>query len=172
MRTTSDLNKRDGVQRVTGVSVYTRSSLKTKVLKDLTGISSSGFHQLWVQIQHNKLRSILLCVTYRPPDCPTNCFVDDFMDTYTQALTRGKKIFVVGDLNCDMLKILPETDTLSNLCSSLNLTQLLTSQPRVTMQSSSLIDVIMASNTAIVVESGVVESRISQTIIWYTQCLT
>ena len=40
------------------------------------------------------------------------------------------------------------------------------------MQSSSLIDVIMASNTAIVVESGVVESRISQTIIWYTQCLT
>ena len=98
--------------------VYTRSSLKTKVLKDLTGISSSGFHQLWVQIQHNKLRSILLCVTYRPPDCPTNCFVDDFMDTYTQALTRGKKIFVVGDLNCDMLKILPETDTLNNLCSS------------------------------------------------------
>ena len=107
-----------GVQRVTGVCVYTRSSLKTKVLKDLTGISSSGFHQLWVQIQHNKLRSILLCVTYRPPDCPTNCFVDDFMDTYTQALTRGKKIFVVGDQNCDMLKILPETDTLNNLCSS------------------------------------------------------
>ena len=76
--------------------VYTHSSLKTKVLKDLTGISSSGFHQLWMQIQHNKLRSILLCVAYRPPDCLTNCFVDDFMDTYTQALTRGKEIFVSG----------------------------------------------------------------------------
>ena len=133
---------------------------------------SSDFHQLWVQIQHNKLRSILLCVTYRSPDCPTNCFVDDFMDTYTQALTRGNENFVVGDLNCNMLKILPETDALNNLCSSLNLTQLITSPTRITMQSSSLIDVIMASNIAIVVESGVMESHISQTIIWYTQCLT
>ena len=56
-----------------------------------------------------------------------------------------RKSLSVGDLNCDMLKILPETDALNNLCSSLNLTQLITSPTRVTMQSSSLIDV-MASN--------------------------
>ena len=67
------LNKTGG-----GVCVYTRRSLKTKVLRDLTGISNSGFHQLWLQIQHDKLKSFLLCVTYRPPDCPTSCFVDNF----------------------------------------------------------------------------------------------
>ena len=86
------LNKSGG-----GVCVYTRCSLKIKVLKDLSGISALGFHQLWIQVQHNKLKSILLCVTYRPPDCSTICF-EDFADKYSQALTYGKEIFVMGDL--------------------------------------------------------------------------
>ena len=67
------------------------------MLKDLSGISALGFHQLWIQVQHNKLKSILLCVTYRPPDCSTICF-EDFADKYSQALTYGKEIFVMGDL--------------------------------------------------------------------------
>ena len=77
-------------------------------------------------------------------------------------------MLVVGDLNCDMLKILPETHALNNLCSYLNLTQLITSPTWVIMQSSSLIDVIMASNTAIVVESGVVESHIIHHYLVYS----
>ena len=101
------LNKTGG-----GVCVYTRRSLKTKVLRDLTGISNSGFHQLWLQIQHNKLKSFLLCVTYRPPDCPTSCFVDDFMDKYSQALTHGKEIFIAGSLNCNVMKPSPDADAL------------------------------------------------------------
>lgn len=39
-----------------GLCVYTHSSLKTKVLKDLTGISNTGFHQLWLQVQHTNVR--------------------------------------------------------------------------------------------------------------------
>jgi hypothetical protein len=73
------------------------------ILKDLTEISDSGFHQLWIQIQHKKLRSILLCVRYRPPDCPVSCFTNHFMAEYTRALINGKDILVVGDLNCNFL---------------------------------------------------------------------
>ena len=80
-----------------GVCVYTRTSLKTKVLKDLTEISPSGFHQLWIQIQHKKLKSILLCATYRPPDCPVTCFVDDLMEKYSQTLSYGKEVFIAGE---------------------------------------------------------------------------
>ena len=40
-----------------GVCIYVRSSLKVKVLKDLTRISDSGMHQLWLQILH--LKSVL-----------------------------------------------------------------------------------------------------------------
>ena len=53
-----------------GVCVYTRSSLKVKRLKDMSEISDSGFHQLWMQIQLKKLRSMLLCVAYRTDYCP------------------------------------------------------------------------------------------------------
>ena len=63
--------------------VYTRAFLKVSVLKELTGISLSGFHQIWLKIQHKKIRSFLLFVTYRPPDSPVSHFVDEFMDTYS-----------------------------------------------------------------------------------------
>lgn len=84
--------------RAGGVCVYVRRSLKSKVLKDLSRNSDSGFHQLWVQVQQKKLKSFLLCVTYRTPDCPLSCFVEDFIHQYLQALTYGKSVWVVGDL--------------------------------------------------------------------------
>ena len=34
-----------------GVCAYMRRTLKSKVLKDLSGISDTGFHQLWMQVQ-------------------------------------------------------------------------------------------------------------------------
>ena len=121
-----------------GVCVYVKSTLKYTVLKDLTEISDSGFHQLWIQIQHKKLRSILLCVCYGPPDCPVSCFTNNFMAEYTRALIYGKDILVVGDLNCNLLKTTQEAEALRDICCSLNLVQLIDKPTRVTLQSSSL----------------------------------
>ena len=133
-----------------GVCIYTRTSLKVKILKELTGKSPSGFHQLWVQVQHKNLKSIIFCIVYRPPDCSVACFADEFLEKHTLALTYGKEVFIIGDLNIDILKKNQESRALMNLCSSLNLTQLITSPTRVTTQSSTLIDVIMTTNTALV----------------------
>lgn len=151
-----------------GVCVYTRASLKTKVLKELSAISNSGFQQLWLEIQHKKLKSILLCVVYRPPDCSVSCLVDDFMENYTHDLTFGKEIFVTGDLNCNMLNNCPEAHALGDLCDSLNLTQLIKIPTRVTPHSSSLIDVILASDAGLVADSGVVETHISDHYLVYS----
>lgn len=145
-----------------GVCVYTRSSLKIKRLKEMSVTSETGFQQLWVQIQLKKLKSIMLCVAYRPEYCPVSCFVDDFMDKYSQALTHGKNIIVAADLNCDMLKPhSPEATALQDLCDSVNLTQLIKEPTRVTATSSTLIDVIMTSSTDLVERSGVLQSHIS-----------
>ena len=76
-----------------------------------------------------------------------SCFGDDFMENYMDALTFGKEIFVTGDLNCNMLSDCPEAHSLGDLCDSLNLTQLIKTPTRVTSQSSSLIDVILASDS-------------------------
>jgi len=83
-----------------GVCVYTKVLLKVKVLKDLRSVSATGFHQLWLQIQHKQMKSILLCATYKPPECPIISFMDDFSDNYMKALSFGKDVFILGDLNC------------------------------------------------------------------------
>ena len=142
------------------VCAYTRKTLKSKVLKDLSGISDTGFHQLWMQVQYKTLKSFLLCVTYKPPDCNVACF-EDFRDRYTQVLVYGLPILAIGDLNCDLLVSSSKSRTLNNLCTSLKMKQLITQPTRVTETSKSLIDVIFTSNPAISVDSGIVETHIS-----------
>ena len=56
-----------------GVGVYIRVPLKAKVLKDMSSTSNSGFYQLWLQVQHKKKKSVVIWVTYRPPNCPVSC---------------------------------------------------------------------------------------------------
>ena len=55
------------------------------------------------------------------------------------------EIFVLGDLNCDLLKICCEGNNLKYLCDPLNLNHLATSPTRVMPQSPFLIDVISAT---------------------------
>ena len=158
------LSRLDGTTK-SGVCVYTPISLKVNVLTELTEISPSGFHQLWMQIQYRNLKSILLSTVYCPPDCSMTCFEDEFLEKHTLALTHGKEVIMIGHLNCDILKNSPESRVFRNLCSSLNLTQLITSPTRVTSQSSTLIDVIMTTNTALVAKSGVMENHISDQLL-------
>ena len=79
------------------------------------------------------------------------------VNNYVKALPFGMEIFVLGDLNCDLLKSCHEGNTLKDLRHTLNLTQLVTSPSRVTPQSSSLIDFILATNTSFVKETRVVD---------------
>ena len=68
---------------------------------------------------------------------------------------------MVGDLNCDLLVSSSKSRTLNNLCTSLNMNQFTTQPTRVTETSKSLIDVIFTSNPATIVDSGAVETHIS-----------
>ena len=113
-----------------------------------------------MQVLYKTLKSFLLCVTYKPPDCNVACF-KDLRDRYTQALVYGLPILVVGDLNCDLLVNSSNSRTLNNLGTSLNMKQLLTQPIRVTETSKTLIDVIFTSNTAIIVDNGIVETHFS-----------
>ena len=85
------------------------------MLKDLTS-TTSGFQQLWLQVQHKNLKSFLVCAAYRPPDCSVEYFEGEFTNTYTKALTLGMEIFVLGDLNCDLMNSCREGNTLKDLC--------------------------------------------------------
>ena len=118
-------------------------------------MSVSNFHQLWINLQCQKNKSIIICVTYRPPDTSLNCFEDLLKPNYVQALTLNKQILVLGDLNCNMLENGQERRALTNFSTELNLTQII----KTTFQT--LIDVILVSSTALVLESGVINTSFS-----------
>lgn len=79
------------------------------------------------------------------------------VNNYINSLSFGIEIFVLGDINFDLLKSCHEGDTLKDLRHTLDLTQHVTSPTRVMPQSSSLIDFILATNTSFVKETRVVE---------------
>lgn len=81
-------------------------------------------------------------------------FEGEYINNHKKALTLGM------ETRMDLLKSCREGNTLKDLCDTLNLTQLVTSPTRVTLQSSSLTDVILATNTAVVKETRVVEYHI------------
>ena len=138
-----------------GVCIYVRNDFKTKVLKNLSYISPVGFHQLWLQIQVNKNKSMIVCVTYRPPDCPVTCIWDELKPKFIEALLLGKEIIILGDMNCNLLKTsCYESKILLDTCSELHLTQLIKDPTRITSQTSSLLDVIMISSSSKVKIAG------------------
>ena len=152
-----------------GVCVYTRAALKVKRLKDTSRISESGFHQLWIQIQLNRLKYFVFCVIYWPDYCPVSCFVDDFMDNYSQVLILGKPLLITGNLNCNLLKpSCSKAVALLDCYKSVNLTQLISEPTRVTDTSSTLLDVIITSNTNLVENSGVLPCHISDHYLVHT----
>jgi exonuclease III len=59
------LNKRGG-----GVCAYIRNEIKVSKLNEISSVSENYFHQLWLKLQSKKLKSIVICISYRPPECP------------------------------------------------------------------------------------------------------
>ena len=131
-------------------------------MKDLSTISSKGFQQLWFQIKQRNLRSILICVVYRPPNCPISCLEEMLVpNNMTHALTLNKDFLIAGDLNCNLLSSNVDSSPLRGLCENFNLKQLITSPTRVSRHHESLIDVIISSNPTLIKDSGVKEITIS-----------
>ena len=144
-----------------GVCAYIRDNLKGKEVTDLSSTSENGFQQLWVRIQHIKLKSFLLCVVYRPPDCEITCLEEYLTPSIIEALLYGKDIIITGDLNCDLLSNKPESQVLKDLCTMLNLSHIISKPTRVTKESASLLDVILTTNSHQVISSAVLENTIS-----------
>jgi hypothetical protein len=72
----------------------------------------------------------------------------------------NQPIFVLGDLNCNMLHDGPNRKAHVEVSTELNLQQIIKKPTRITDTTQSLIDVILVSNTASVLESSVLNSAI------------
>ena len=150
-----------------GVCAYICTLLKAHILKDLSGTSKNWFQQLWLQVQYRKIKSFVICVAYRPPDCHISCFEDHLKPLSTYALMLNKSVIILGNLNCNLLYENPEGTSLLSFASETNFRQLITSPTRITESCRSLIDVVMTSTPDLVHESGVINTSISDHFLVY-----
>nr|XP_058960856.1 uncharacterized protein LOC131787797 [Pocillopora verrucosa] len=143
-----------------GVCAYVRKDLKSSVLKELSSISERNFHQLWLNVQCKKLKSTIICVTYRPDDSPLCSFEEVLKPSCL--LLLDKPITILGDLNCDGLKKTgTEYKALEKFCTDMNLKQFITKPTRITVTTQSLLNVILVSSNNSVLVSGIIHRPIS-----------
>ena len=145
-----------------GVCAFANSNFKYFQVKELSYITESGSHQLWLKVQVGNFRSLLVCMAYRPPNTPLSCFESESSDVLTSAMSLNIPLYIVGDLSFNLLNISDTgSKTLLDLCNTFNLTQLIESPTRITESSGSLIDVMLTSNKNLVSKASVLANSIS-----------
>ena len=90
------------------------------------------------------IKPLLICVLYRPPNSSDKFFY--ILSTMlNKALDLDGEVLVMGDFNCDLLsgKLDSKTQTLVSIMDGSLLTQLIVSPTRVTMNSRTLIIIII-----------------------------
>ena len=126
---------------------FCNSNSKCFQPKELSYITESGFHQLWLKVKVGNFRSFLICTAYRPPNTPLSCFESQSSDSLTPPMSLNIPLFIVGDLTRNLLNISDTgSKTLLYLCNTFNLTQLIESPTRIAETSESLIYVMLASS--------------------------
>ena len=150
------LNGRNGG----GVCFYIRTSINYIVRKDL---EFANLENLSVEISKPRAKPFVVSSWYRPPNSSSELF-GDFEAFVGRLDSEGKKYYIMGDLNCNMLPtscININTQTLLNIADIYNLKQLIREPTRITPSSSTLIDVIFTSHPNNISCSGVSHISIS-----------
>ena len=75
-----------------GVCAYVRKNIESSLMKELTQISDTSCHQLWMNLQYKKTKSLLVCVSYRPPDCSLDCFENFFKPKISKHLVCENRL--------------------------------------------------------------------------------
>ena len=144
-----------------GVCIYLRSSINYKISDDL---APSELEAVCVEIIKPHSKPFLFTTVYRPPSASSEFF--DLFEKLIKAIdNENKEMYVLGDLNCDILKTDKDSNTPTKKIKSLydlyQLSQLIDEATRITMTTSSLIDHIVTNTQEKISDSGVIHTGIS-----------
>ena len=157
-----DIIRKDRSRNGGGVCIYLRSSINYKIRSDLI---SSDLEAVCVEITKPHSRPFIVTTVYRPPNASSD-FFDHFEKLIKQIDDEDKEMYLMGDLNCDMLKKeklsnnMP-TKKLNSVYELYQLSQLIDEATRITMTTSSLIDHITTNTPEKISHSGVIHTGIS-----------
>ena len=109
-------------------------------------------------------KPFIVTTVYRPPSASSKFF--DYFEKLIKAIdNESKEMYILGGLNCDVMKADKDSNTPNKKIKSLyelyQLSQLIDKPTRVTMTTSSLIDHIVTNTPEKISDSGVIHTSIS-----------
>lgn len=152
----------DRTDRAGGVAIYVKDNLACKRRPDL---EIQDLECVWLQARSHG-HNILVAGIYRPPNAGPNYWtlIQESIDRARN--TNINDIVILGDLNNDLL-IPQRCKHLKDVISNFNLKQLIEEPTHFTEYSSSLIDIIMVTNSNNVVASEVCDPFIPNMVRYH-----
>lgn len=133
-----------------GVCTYVRENLASQKVK-VDVLNLKGVEDLWVTVQCRKQPSVIVGCIYRHPHALADSF-QYISDIFKIMLLKNKPLFILGDLNNNMLN--PNAE-LSRIIKSLKLSQVIDKPTRITPVSKSLIDVLITNKADMLITADV-----------------
>ena len=160
-----DLIRKDRSRKGGGVCIFLRSSINYQNRSDLVPNDLEG---VCLEIFKPNSKPFVIASIYRPPDCSSDFFTN--FESMIKAIdNEDKELHILGDLNCNMLKHIPDqpTKTLKSIYEMYQLYQTIEEPTRVTKTSSTLIDHHATNSTGKIARSGVIHIGISDHSLIY-----
>ena len=147
-----------------GVLVYIREGIAYNEITDLTG---SQVESVWISIK-SKRHSLAIGVMYRPPSSNTEYF-QNMLDQIENVLSLNVNILLMGDLNYDYkFDESLSSNPLHQIEVLYGMRQLINTPTRVTLTTSTLIDVMLSNDYESHMSSGVFNTSLSDHYMIYT----
>ena len=143
---------RQDVGRGGGVCIYVRDYLSATLLPPLNNDRPPGVEVVWCTIQLRKMPSIIVGCMYRHPKA-THVTFDYLQETLRLICLKKKVFYLLGDLNDDYLC---KKSKLRKIVGYSRLSQIIEKPTRITLNSATLLDVIITNNMSDTVISSVV----------------
>ncbi len=156
-----DIVRKDRSRNGGGVCIYLRRSINYKIRDDLV---PSELEAVCVEIIKPQSKPFVVTTVYRPPSALSE-FFDHFEKLIKDIDNENKEMYILGDLNCDLLR--PDKDyniptkKIKSLYELYQLSQLIDEATRVTMTTTSLIDHMVTNTPEKISDYGVIHTGIS-----------
>ena len=123
-----------------GIITYIRSDLPHRRTFDLE-LNASTFEFIILEVHLYKKEKWFICSCYKPPSIKDSVFERSFSELLNSLQIESPHIFIIGDINFDMSK----ENTLSNLCTTYDLKNLVCGPTYSKGAKSTALDVILSS---------------------------
>ena len=132
-------------------------------------LESVALELMWLELQRTNSRSFFVGILYRKPNNQSD-FFENLEQNLEKLYTVTNNVILLGDFNCNMLTDSSLSRKVHTLCTTMQMTQVISQSTRVTPYSQSLIDLICISDSLMenVIKSGVQIAGISDHSVIYT----